>query len=190
MAVTRAKAKTTDKMSPAVASRAKEATMRKAPAKKAAAKKAVVQVSKSKAKSKKKVHEESEEESEEGLDAYEDEDKAINVEEKRIFRVFKADENLDEGLCVIRSLGDRTYELVNLKNVPRVDMATEEMGEIIKAIPGRREMLAISVEQWEDAKLKAELAVKSAGELSMFKPDEGPRQANSLLSQMDRYSGS
>jgi predicted nucleic acid-binding Zn-ribbon protein len=88
---------------------------------------------------------------------------AAVMEKKPIFTVFNADETLEEGLCVIRSLGGGMYELVNLKNAPRFDIATEETGEIIKTVPERRGMLDIPAEQWEAARVKAELAVRSAG---------------------------
>lgn len=90
----------------------------------------------------------------------------VEVVKKPIFTTFETNDPVEEGLCVIRSLGGGKYELVNLKNVPRFDIATEETGEVIKATPGRRDMLAIPPEQWEDAKVKAELAIKSAGESS------------------------
>lgn len=172
----------------ATASKAKETNTKEAPEKKATTKRAPAKntavndapvktraslARKAKAKSKNIYVEESEEEADEDIEVDENEDEdvevveGVEVEKKPIFTVFNADEKLDEGLCLIRSLGDGKYELVNLEYAPRADIATEETGEIIKAIPGRRDMLAITTEQWEDAKLKADLAVKSAGKLSM-----------------------
>jgi predicted nucleic acid-binding Zn-ribbon protein len=156
----------------AVASKAQKVTTRKAPAEKAGVKDVPVKTRvfaprKAKEKAKNKYIEESEAESDEDAEVDEDEDvEAVEAEKKPIFTVFNTDETLDEGLCVIRSLGEGKYELVNLEYAPRADIGTEETGGIIKAIPGRRDMLAIASEKWEDAKLKAELAVKSAGKLS------------------------
>jgi hypothetical protein len=87
----------------------------------------------------------------------------VQVDKKPIFTVFRSENKLDEGICVIRSLGDGNYELVNLSNAH--DMAAEETGDIIKATPGRRDMLAIPSELWKDVQAKADMAVKSAGEL-------------------------
>jgi predicted nucleic acid-binding Zn-ribbon protein len=91
---------------------------------------------------------------------------AVQVEKNPIFTVFRSENKLDEGICVIRSLGDGNYELVNLNNAHHSDMAAEKTGEIIKAVPGRRDMLAIPSELWNDVQAKAEIAIKSAGELS------------------------
>jgi hypothetical protein len=149
-----------------------QAVTPKAPAKNTAVKKAPVKMRASfsqKATANKKYTEKNEEESDEDIKVDENENvEVIEVEKTPIFTNFKADEKLDEGLCIIRSLGDGTYELVNLSNAPRADISTKATREVIKAIPGRREMLAISVEQWEDARLKADLAIKSAGRLSLY----------------------
>jgi hypothetical protein len=148
---------------------AKKATIKKAPVTKAAAKNVpfknpTIANSNSKTTSKRKIHEESDEESEEDLETDDDEDEVIEVEKKPIFTVFKSDEELDEGLCIVRSLGEGRYELVNLEHSHRFDLAKEETGEIIKAVPERRQMLAISAKQWEDVKVKTQMAVKNAGQ--------------------------
>jgi len=80
-----------------------------------------------------------------------------------VFETFKADKTLQGGLSIVRSLGGGMYEIVSLKYVHRDDISSEETGRIIKSIPGRRAVLDISQEEWEDAKLKCGQAIRSAG---------------------------
>jgi hypothetical protein len=157
----------------------KTAPPKKEGVKKISFKKRAVRRSKSQFASKNRVYEESDEETEDPKtntdeDADEDADEVHQFEKKPIFKVFKSDEKLDEGLCVVRNLGNGIYELVNLDHTPQDDMAAEKMGEMIKAVPGRREMLSISVKQWEEVRLKVDLAGNSAGELSRSRLNEGP----------------
>lgn len=86
----------------------------------------------------------------------------VEVEKKPIFTTFSTDDKLDEGICIIRNLGGGKYEIVNLKNVHRVEMGAEATGEIVKSISGRLEMLDIKEKDWEEANVKALMAVKSA----------------------------
>jgi hypothetical protein len=111
---------------------------------------------------------ESEEESEEESEADDDygSDDAIEsveVEKKPVFTVFESEAPLEEGLCVVRSLGGGKYELVNQDAIPRNHLASEDTGVTIKDIPERREMFAITQERWQEALVKIELAAKSAG---------------------------
>ena len=112
----------------------------------------------------------SEEESEEEPEAedeyhcdFEDAE-VVEVENKPVFTVFKAKEELEGGLCIVRSLGGGKYELVNLNTVPRGLLGCEETGEMVKGNEDRRAMFAIDKKHWEEAIAKTEMAVKSAGE--------------------------
>jgi hypothetical protein len=113
---------------------------------------------------------ESEEESEaepevEDEDDYRFDDvEVVEVETKPVFTEFKAEGELEEGLCIVRSLGGGRYELVNLNTVPRSLLGSEETGEIIKGKEERRSMFAIDKEQWDEVIAKTEMAAKSAGE--------------------------
>jgi hypothetical protein len=111
---------------------------------------------------------ESEEESEEVSEAdddygFDDATELVEVEKKPVFTVFDSETHLEEGLCVVRSLGGGKYELVNLDAIPRYHLASEETGITIKDIPERREMFTITKERWQEALVKIELAAKSAG---------------------------
>ncbi|KAE9370692.1 hypothetical protein N431DRAFT_546473 [Stipitochalara longipes BDJ] len=111
---------------------------------------------------------ESEEESEEEPEAEDDYDygfgevEVVAVEKKPVFTEFEADEELEEGLCIVRSLGGGKYELVNLNTVPRALLGSEQTGDMIKGNDERRAMFTIDKEQWEEVIVKTELAAKSA----------------------------
>jgi hypothetical protein len=90
----------------------------------------------------------------------------VEEAKKEVFAIFEAGTELEEGLCIVRSLGGGKYELVNLNTVPRGLIASEDTGNILKGDPERRQMFAINKEQWDEAILKTELAAKSAGEQS------------------------
>jgi hypothetical protein len=113
---------------------------------------------------------ESEEESEaepevEDEDDYRFDDvEVVEVETKPVFTEFEAEGELEEGLCIVRSLGGGKYELVNLNTVPRSLLGSEETGEIIKGKEERRAMFAIDKEQWDEVIAKTEMAAKSAGQ--------------------------
>lgn len=89
------------------------------------------------------------------------------AEDKPVFTEFEADEELEEGLCIVRSLGGGKYEIVNLNASSRGLLGSEETGSMIKGNEERREMFSISKEQWEEAMVKTELAAKSAGKWTM-----------------------
>ena len=91
----------------------------------------------------------------------------VEIEKKPVFTVFEAKGELENGLCIIRSLGGDKYELVNLSTVPRGLLGCEETGGMIKGDEERRGMFAIDKKNWEEAKVKAEMAVKSAGEKAL-----------------------
>jgi hypothetical protein len=131
------------------------------------AKKLPARASRSKVSYKDESEEESEElsEDDDNDDDYSLDDtiEFLEVEKKPVFTVFESGATLEEGLCVVRSLGGGKYELVNLDAIPRNYIASEETGITIKNIPERREMFAITKERWEEASVKIELAAKSAG---------------------------
>ncbi len=129
------------------------------------AKKLPARASRSKVSYKDESEEESEEESNADDDGFgfDDATELVEVEKKPVFTVFESEAPLEEGLCVVRSLGGGKYELVNLDAVPRNYLASEEIGITIKNIPQRREMFTITKERWQEASVKIELAAKSAG---------------------------
>jgi hypothetical protein len=112
---------------------------------------------------------ESEEESEEESDPEDDYGhhfgpvESIRVEEKPVFTEIEVKEELEEGLCIVRSLGGGKYELVNLNATSRGLIGSEDIGDMIKGDEARREMFRISKEKWDEAIVKTELAAKSAG---------------------------
>lgn len=82
-----------------------------------------------------------------------------------IFETFKSNKNLQDGLCVLRSLGGGKYELVNLSTVDGAAFSSEDIGNRIKRIPECLKLLQTTNENWDEVKLKVGQAVGSA---SMF----------------------
>lgn len=84
------------------------------------------------------------------------------AETKPVFETFSTDKALAEGLCIIRSLGCGTYEILSLKDASCNVLGSEKTGRMIKEIPGRFEMVDMSEEDWKVAKFNCDQAKSSA----------------------------
>ncbi|PMD54178.1 uncharacterized protein K444DRAFT_136978 [Hyaloscypha bicolor E] len=151
------------------ASKAKNETPYRSSSKRVA--KEIIEIKKLPARaSRKQVNYKEESEKESEVESEEDDEgdygfgvvEVVEEVKKEVFATFEAGTELEEGLCIVRSLGGGKYELVNLNTVPRGLIASEDTGNILKGDPERRGMFAINKEQWDEAILKTELAAKSA----------------------------
>jgi len=86
----------------------------------------------------------------------------VVVKPTLIFETFKTNKSLQDGLCVVRSLGAGKYELINLNTVDGAAFSSEEIGGRIKSVPECLKLLQTTNENWEVAKLKVGQAVGSA----------------------------
>ncbi len=87
---------------------------------------------------------------------------SVVVKPAPVFETFKTNKTLRDGLCVVRSLGGRKYELVNLNTVDGAAFSSEEIGSRIKNVPECLKLLQTTNENWEEVKLKVGQAVGSA----------------------------
>lgn len=81
-----------------------------------------------------------------------------------VFKTFSVDDTLEDGLSILRGLGDGKYEIINLGRVHAGQMGSEETGRLFSGIPGRIQMVDIDEEAWKEAELKCGQALKSASE--------------------------
>lgn len=78
------------------------------------------------------------------------------------FETFESKQYLRDGLCVIRHLGGRKYELVNLQHVDNDVMGSEEVGAYIRSDPERLGTLEGVRETWNTSRLNFVQATNSA----------------------------
>jgi hypothetical protein len=90
-----------------------------------------------------------------------------------IFATFSTDVVLNEGLNIIRSLGNGKYEVVSLDTVSQNAIGSVEAADLIKSVPEREVALQISKQQWEAAILKCDVAVRITSRYFFFVTLEG-----------------
>ena len=79
-----------------------------------------------------------------------------------VFTTFKTKAKLDNGLCLVRSLGGGNFEIVNLTTVADGALGSEETGNLIKNDAALMRMVDIEKKEWDDARIKCNQAVMSA----------------------------
>lgn len=80
-----------------------------------------------------------------------------------VFQVFSTKTHLNEGLSIVRRLGNGSYEIVNLDRLTADDLTTSTVKEEILSQDGRVGMFDIQANQWEGASFKCHQATMSAG---------------------------
>jgi hypothetical protein len=89
-------------------------------------------------------------------------DKMSDAHEFSMFKTFTTDEALSGGLCLLRKLGDKQYEIVSLDSMTRDAVSSERMTLELKSVPERGTLLHQANGQFEAAKENCHLAMRVA----------------------------
>jgi hypothetical protein len=95
----------------------------------------------------------------------------VPVENARVFDTFSTTKILQDGLCLLRCLGDGKYEIVNLDNIPRTTLSSEEAGRELASVPERGNLFHVRESRWEDAMEKcSQVAEKYSCKINRSSP--------------------
>lgn len=99
----------------------------------------------------------------------EDDELAVGVDEEsiQVFTTFKTKTNLDDGIYVVRNIGNGDYKAVNLSTVADGAMGSQTTGSFLMQDQALMKLLNITQKAWDDARVKCSQAVMSAGEFTL-----------------------
>lgn len=101
---------------------------------------------------------------------YRDDEEDVGAEKPLpLFETFKSDIRLQEGLSIVRDLGDGKYEIVNVSVGDWPRFGALAVGLEIKSVPARLAMMnSLDAENWNAAKDKCLQAARSASKSQSY----------------------